>query len=152
MVLERSPGAWKKRAGSSHVSHCAGFSDACVTNSLSRWRPGVREAPRHEIAGRRGLGFAGSESSRCPKMMPEFDAMQKVANGASLTARGLRPAPRVVRSLGNCGPHPQTGHNDADYPSLTFARCAAKVQSGWNAVSTFGPEYAPSVFSGLYRP
>ena len=43
-----------------NVRCCAGFSDACITKPSMRSHEGVREAPRHEIAGRKGLGIAAA--------------------------------------------------------------------------------------------
>ena len=42
----------------SYVLYCVGFSDACVTKPSTRATTGVREAPRHEIAGRKGSVWA----------------------------------------------------------------------------------------------
>ena len=79
------------------VRSCAGFSDACITKPSTRSTTGVREAPRHEIAGRKGLCFAAAiygdlrSASVCFREAGTTDARQ--VDG--LTGRGERAPPAL---------------------------------------------------------
>jgi hypothetical protein len=61
---------------------CAGFSDACITKHPRAPTTGVREAPRHEIAGRKGALFRGAiygnlrSASVCFREVGTTDALQ----------------------------------------------------------------------------